>query len=443
MRVAIPPATEPGVTSSQLGDLSRAFARAFLILLTLVVVNEGLFAVGLPAFTSSDQFGKYPFGTGALYVLSWVAVIATLLAARARVLHRDVMLTIGAVVALLGPALLSLGIHGDSGQTRALALIVTSVGVIAAAAGSGRSFLAWLAMVGGAVIGWGSVLVGFLTLFGWAGASALEQDSSGRFVAWLGPFSGLIDPSRFGALIGVAPSRQTLGPAMAMLLIVQVVLISRWAPTRGVRLLWLAPAGCGLALLWSMSRTGVLGVVVGLLVAFMPLRRFRGSTGIALVSGITLLLWIVPFVTAFTYSSTARPTDTISWRRALWAKYLDDPAFFSTFGIGADAPPPLGAGHGHNLLVESMANGGQLGLVGLVVFVITCATVMLRALPLERSLALGVWAAFAVAGTMELPVTARHFSMALIWLIVLCAVAAAAGSARENLPGSPEGSGVR
>ncbi len=430
--------------TSQRGGRARwpqRISRVFLLFLVLILVNEGAFVAGLPAFQGAGQFGKYPFGGGALILSAWLAAAVILLALLERQQTRQTWLVVAAVIALLAPGVLSLTLHGASGQGRALALIVTSVGVVVAGASSGPGFLARLAFVGGGLIAWGSLVVGFLTVAGVGGLSALEIDSSDRYRLWLGPLSMMLEPGRFGALEGLAPTRQTLGPAMAMLLVVQVSVLMRSPGVRSRGVAYLAPIGCALALMWSMSRTGLVGAMAGLLLTSVPRGWLRRTAAIAVIAGTSLLVWFIPFATSWTYPVGTRPTDTWNWRRAMWAEYVQDDDFFSMFGIGSDVPPPLGAGHAHNLFVESVVNGGQVGLLGLFFFVIACASVIVAAAPVAGRAALGVWGTFVVVAAMELPITVRHYSIGLGWFIVLLTLAAAA-TGSERSAGVPEGARV-
>lgn len=426
-----------------LADLVRLLSQAFLLVLVLLLVNEAAYVVGLPAWRNSHMYGKYPLGTDGLIISSWIALGVCLLVFVARQWQRGITLLFLGVIALLGPGVLSLTLHGGPGAGRSMALLVTSLGVVVAAAVAGVRFLGWLAFLAGGLIAWCSLFLGVSALTFWDSLRTLEPDTSGRYRSWLGPLTGLLETDRFGALVGVAPTRQTLGPVMAALLVVQVVLIARLQIHRGRAWVLLAPLACTLALLWSMSRTGILSAAVGLGVAFLPWNRLRPAHAVGLLWGLTLLTWAAPFLSAVAVDHSTKPQDTFAWRQSLWAAYLRDDGFFSVLGIGAQTPPPMGAGHAHNLLVESVANGGQMGFLGLAAFVLSAVYVALRARPTVQSVAVGVWAVLLVGGALELPVTVRQLSLSMLWFVALCTLGLAAGESRaQSRPQNPDEWGV-
>ena len=432
MQVLRPPSKSRGVAEVVLAELARILPQAFLIGMVLLFINEGAFIAGLPAWQSAASFGKYPIGATGLIISSWVAAAVCGLALLVRSPQPRVLQLCLAVIALLGPGVLSLSLHGGTGVAKSLALLVTSVGVVVSASLAGPRFVGGLAFVAGGLVAWISLILGFVSLAGAGSLKALEVDTSGRYGRWLGPLSGILDVDRLGALIGIAGGRQTLGPVMATLLVVHVVLILRLRLHHRRRWVLLVPLGSALGLLWSMSRTGMVAAVGGIFLALLPWNRLREAWAVAVLAGLTLLTWGLPVLSSVSSNGSPGSEGTFAWRRSLWGAYLEDDSFFSTVGIGAQAPPPIGAGHAHNLLVESVANGGQLGLLGLVVFVFVAVYVSVQARSPLQSVAVGVWGVFMVAGTLEMPVTVRLISFSMLWFMVLCALGVAASHPRTQ-----------
>jgi hypothetical protein len=202
--------------------------------------------------------------------------------------------------------------------------------------------------------GWGSVAVAVSQLL--FGMPVVLVGGDPRYGRWLSA-AGL-PVTDVSSLNGLAPGRIFLAMNCGLLLVYVVRHVLRlregW---RG----WIMPVGLLLALGWSFGRVGFLAVVVGLVATLVPWERWRPIwpflCGTAVFAVPVALSWFLSI-----------GQGTTQWRFDLWHKYLSTPGVWAPFGIGPQDPPDPIRGHAHNQLVETLASGGWIGVIGLLLF---------------------------------------------------------------------------
>ena len=262
-------------------------------------------------------------------------------------------------------------------------------------------------------------MAGLIGVLGLPGIDTLEADA--RYASWLG--LGFLD-GNLRVLSGL-PGRQILGATLALIVVAQLSLLirSKGEPP-SAREMAVGPGLCGFALLWTMSRTGVFGLVAGIVAIALPWHRLSYLTRRIAVVGLFALLAIAPLLGVATYQEGHR--STYQWRLQVWLELLQDPLFLAPFGRGPQEALVLGATHAHNLVMEVLALGGIAGLALFCLFAWVLGGLAARATPLPGKLLLGCFIAFAAIAATEMPLGLRSPSISSEFFIL--AVAAGATS---------------
>jgi hypothetical protein len=310
-----------------------------------------------------------------------------------------------------------------------VALGVVACAVTATVFAISARFLVLTWFLAGGLWAWSSILLALLVAVGLVDLQLWESDSEGRYASWLSVL-GIRAPDGLPALVGLATHRQTLGPGLAILLIAQLVVLVGGRVQAGWERLgaWTAVLGGVLALIMSMSRTGLIAFLVGLGCAFIV--RVRSTRSVVAMTALCTLVVAAPLVGL---GLTNTSPGTWAWRLELWRQALAQPGVFAPFGPSAIDPPALGAAHAHNLLVELLTLAGLLGVLSLVLFFACSWAVVAGASPLRASAASGVIAATALIGQFEVPVTGRVTDLGLLYPLSVAVIAfAAAGDGRRR-----------
>lgn len=401
---------------------TRAVAMLYLLSALVFILLDGLAASRLGPMAGPGRSG--------MFFLAWASPLSMGLAFRARAPHQGFTLLLAAVTAVLFPPVVSAALLSDGSVSSSFGLLLVSLGIVSAAASVQERFLTSGAFVVGALWALISLVLGVLSLAFPDRVAGLEMDSSGRYGDWmravgLSPFA-----DSFGALTGVAPSRQALGATLAILIVIQIHLVRSVSTRLGIpRIILLLPGvGCTLGLTWSLSRTGVLAVFVGLLISAVPWGRLKARFAVAVLTAAVVLLLMAPLATALIVQRQEASQDTFAWRTVLWRTYLRDSAVWTPFGLGPNAEPPIGAGHAHNQLLEFLAAGGLFALLGLVLFLTVVSYLVVTANPPAVRVGAGALGTFAAVGMFELPVSPRDDVLSMAWLLLLIALSFAAVS---------------
>lgn len=414
--------------------LARVWSYAFVVLAFFLLVNAGAVNAGLPGYRASSSVaaGYSPLGTAGLLGLAFAGTAVLVIRVTQRRMARWEMLATVAIALLTGPAIVSSQMH-DGWQFRPFGQFLAAVSTVAV--GSELSPYVWrrLVMLAGSIWAWASIVVGLLALFGVVSSGALTRDESGRYEYWAG-FLGLhIQPETITSLAGLSPHRQTLGAAMAMVVLVQMrslVTRVRRRETASTAL-WLGLLGTTAALLWTLSRTSLIALAAGLVVTAIPLERFnRNWLWPAFVGGV-ILVATAPLWPLLWTNPEALTSGTYKWRLMLWQAYASEPTFDSATGRGPLHLPPLGAGHAHNLLMEVLTGTGLIGVLGALGFVVLSVLVALSACAQDSRISIGLLVVFAVIGMFEIPASVRDYELSAPILILCLALGAAAAAIRD------------
>lgn len=218
-----------------------------------------------------------------------------------------------------------------------------------------------------------------------------QVSEASRVTGWLA------DPNHFaGFLVLVIP----------LVVAVGIALEPRWLtiPTGLVTLALV------LALLATLSRSGWLGLLAGMLVlsALLPGRRVRLLAVTAAIIGVVLLAGLaVPIAARFAPHSTG-PLEMLASRMRVWTVALTLFSQHPVFGIGlgnfahyypAYQTYPVGVLHAHNIVLNMAVERGLLGLAGFLAVCVALASALIRSwrratTPLDRAIAAGMMAAF-------------------------------------------------
>lgn len=331
-----------------------------------------------------------------------------------------------AAVFWLVPCLSAL-IHGQGMSPATAAMAAVAVVLIAGPPDSPAAFRAAVAM--GAVVVVLSLGYGLLT-------------SAGVFT---GAFHTVGEYERtalgLSALRGITLHPNTLGPLAALTLFLSIALA---LSTRRAGA-WIIPALCLIALLWSQSRSAIVGALITG-VAWIVVARWHRSR--APVIGLALLAMWVPVLATYSYFPQYPPFDgwftgrPVAWTIGLLL-FASDPAT----GYGPDAfnggfwqtaPDawwqPL---HAHNQVVEVLAQTGFLGLVALVAVTSVAVVAALRRVGRAGQLAAVVVVFTAVQGAVEVPLGLTYFPISYLFPALLVAALAYTGDLGESRGAGP------
>lgn len=389
---------------------------ALFVTFNLVLVAWGSPAVGITSWVTQE--GRLA-GAGGLEVLTWFGLLVIVLGVVRGGFSRRQWQLVAAVAAWIGSTAISMTLHGELRDTRFWYVAVASVAVAVAGAMIPFSVLKRLMVALGWFFGWGSTLVGLSDLiFGWP--TVLIGDP--RYERWLSVVG--IDSGPLASLNGVTPGRVYVGLTCAVLLVFAVRAVpGKWT--------WAMSAGLVIATLWSFSRTGVVAVVVGLLVALVPVERIPRAFGWTLTALLAVIL--LPLVLSGWLQTTPVTDGTTTWRLALWQNHLSDPQVWMPFGVGPKSYVPGVADHAHQQFLESLVVGGWLGLAGCVAFVVLAARVAVLVAGLDNRATLGV--VFVMGAIFQIDVvtfTATYSVLNNAFVLIVAVVISAAGLADRS-----------
>jgi putative inorganic carbon (hco3(-)) transporter len=219
---------------------------------------------------------------------------------------------------------------------------------------------------------------------------AQQVSEAARVTGWLA------DPNHFaGFLVLVIPILVAAG----------IALEPRWL-TIPTGLLALALV---LALLATLSRSGWLGLLAGMVVlsGLLPGRRVRLLAVTAAIIVVVLLAGLAVPIAARLAPHSTGPWEMLASRMRVWTVAFTLFSQHPLFGIGvgnfAQYYPaydayPVGVLHAHNILLNMAVERGLLGLAGFVAVCVALATALVRGwrwatTPLDRAIAAGMIAA--------------------------------------------------
>ncbi len=394
---------------------------AYLIAVLLVGLNYVVFLWGSPAPSWSGLVtgSGLPGGQG-LALLAVLGAVSAVYCVRSYPPTRLQTMMIAAVAVWgLGPAL-SMTLLGTLHDTRIYLVAVIGVCACATASAVPGELLTRLLIVYAWIVGWGSIgaaLVQVLT--GWPQVLTGEGDPRySRWLSWVG-----LDVGGPAALNGVSPGRVFLGMTCAVIAGYLLFALGRPRRLSG----WLMLLGLLLALLWSFSRAGYLGLGIGICAALIPWSRWRLWVLLAALWAVMML----PLVAGLGLGPAALPEGTFGWRVELWQRYVADTALFSPLGMGPRLPADPVVGHAHQQVLESLATGGWLGLLGFVAFVVVAAAIARESA--RRSVVAVLFASAAMWSIDVFTFSATSYVLNGAF-VVLLAVVAGAGRRGPDLP---------
>ena len=397
---------------------ARAAAWILIVGTLLLVANQGLFSAGLPAWTvplhaAHDPLGPIFLGCLALIATMWISYLT--ISGRS---PQDAQVAGLCVLALFAAVSLSGLVHGASANQWIIGVSwgLLSWAFLLSAVILGSKSLAKVAIIGGGLYCWTSIVIGLLSVTGVVAGSAVETGD--QFREWLDLLQWPGTAPAAVALGGLGGNRQVLGATAAMILIIQVLILKR----RGLPLLslgWLVgPAGSLIALCWSMSRTGYVTALAVTLLLLIPWRSFAARLRRTSLFALFVFLPIAPLLTLI-WTRPVRASGTWEWRLDLWISLLQRSQEFLLFGWSPAVPLPVGATHAHNLLLETAVVGGMAGLLAAGAWMWQASGVASRAIAAGSLELTGVLLAFLIAGQTEMPINYRTAVFLPHWFIVL------------------------
>lgn len=388
----------------------------YVLLALLVTFNVVLLSWGSPAPAVRGwvlQQGRLP-GAGGLALLGWLALAVIGIGVWRGRLTVQQWLLVGAVGLWIGAAALSMTVHGLVQDPRFWSVSAIAVGLAVAGALIPFEGLRRLLLALGWFFGWGSVLAGLSDLLlGWPTVLIGNDPRYGRWLSMLGLQVGEV-PS----LNGVTPGRVYVGLTCAVLLVFAV----RAAPGLWT---WVMSAGLVAATVWSFSRTGLVAMVVGLLVTFIPFERMRT---VAWPLGLLVVWILLPMTLSVWLRTTAISDGTTRWRFDLWGSYLTNPQVWMPFGIGPMPATPKQADHAHQQLLEALATGGWIGLGGCLAFVVIALWVAVRVVRVDNRATIGV--VFVMGSIFQVDVitySTNYMTLNNAFVLIVATVVSAAG----------------
>lgn len=408
-------------------SIPRYLALGLISLTLLLVINQGLYLVEMPALSGSSGTPFDPWGYPALLRVSVLSgAIALVLVLTTSQVAKSLPLA-ASVFGVFAAVAIGSAISAGGPLRTPLLWGIYSVGLLASGVALGPNFLRKLALWVGGIWCWASVLVGLLSAGGLLPARAL--DSGERYGQWLSRITGQSSTFEVSALLGLGSGRQILGAAAALLLVIQLIVLM--SPDFEARLhLWLAPLGALTALVWSMSRTGLLAAALGLVFAFLPWQRMSASRARKVLALVLVFLVTVPLFALFGYTA-GNPQGTWQWRLEVWHDILLRLRELPAFGIQGALTNT--AGHAHNLLMEVASLAGLVGVAGLIYFVWKSSEVAVAAARNGCPVVLGGLVTFFVVGQTEMPINFRGTAFTATWpILILLLAAGTAWSQQRN-----------
>lgn len=405
-------------------------AAAYLLLLVVLFVNQSLYQTGLPSFSASTLTAYEPWG------LQWLdrfalmsSFVLVYLLLRGGMSRPSQILAWFTFSFFFVPSISNLVLNGVLHRPS------LSWGIILATTAAAATLLpsrvvGRAVIMGGGFWGYANLMVGLLVATGLSSMPILDPDP--RYSTWL-QVLGASDSSSWGALGGLGADRQMLGATLALFLVVQVRVLTAKLHYFNVWTEILFVIGVSLALLWTLSRTSLIAVVVGLVVAHLPWRRMGAARATSLLATGLSLLAVVPLTGLFI--SAPGGAGTWQWRVDLWSQLFQRPLFLSPFGLGPTQVLPLGATHSHNAVVEITFMAGLLGLLVAGLYLVFVTYVAVSCSSRDSSIAVAVVTTFVMLGQTEMPLNFRSASLTSQAIFALIILGASLG--QRGLPRIP------
>lgn len=388
---------------------------ALFVTFNVVLVAWGPPAVGITSWVATE--GQLP-GSGGLTLLGWAGVAVLVIGSVWGGISRVQWGLIAAVAAWIAAAAVSMTLHGAMRDTRFWYVAAASVAVAVAGALVPVAVLKRLMLALGWFFGWGSVLAGLSDLvFGWPTVVIVDE----RYERWLSVVG--LNTGDLASINGVTPGRVYVGLTCAVLLVFAV----RAAPGRWT---WIMSVGLVAATLWSFSRTGMVAITVGVVVALVPVERLRRAFGWTMAALFVVIL--LPLTLSAWLLSTPITDGTTVWRFGLWQDYLSDQRVWMPFGVGPKPASPNYADHAHQQLLEALAVGGWMGLAGVLAFVVLAAWVAVRVAGIDNRATLGV--VFVMGAIFQVDVatySANYTALNTAFILIVAIVVSSAGMVRR------------
>lgn len=226
-------------------------------------------------------------------------------------------------------------------------------------------------------------------------------------------------------LLGVTPHPNTLAPLM-----VTYLLLEHLKPSRLV-LRWTGSALALTFLLLSQSKTGLVGAGIVLAVQWLRLpehRQPRHVVGLAVLCGLAgaAVATLDSPTHALLDPGTLENVRTLTGRTQLWTFALETWRSEPVLGAGPEVFRDYAAragfewaGQGHNQFVHALAEGGLVGLGGLLVYLGAICTSAVRSARISRWGSLSVVALLLVRCMTETPLRQFSFEHLLVLALLL------------------------
>jgi O-antigen ligase len=253
------------------------------------------------------------------------------------------------------------------------------------------------------------------------GSLAVGAFLRGAWVVDTERFPMPLPPPFPGRLAGLTFHPNALGYIAGMLILLEVLGPKRRVPS--VPLIGIAT----LALLYSGSRSALVGLVAAAVVSFVVRRRkspiwWAGALA-GLVAGIEILVY-----------STNRggQVSTLNGRQVIWDAVLNSFQSRPIFGFGPGGWENLVAAYhlprfaveGHNQVIDMLGKGGLVGLLGLAIWLAVAVWTVVKVGPSARVLPAAVLAFVAGRSILEVPLDVYYLGAGTITAAVFAACAA-------------------
>ena len=379
----------------------------YLLLVLFLPLNVPLVAFGLP----SSRWMLQEAGGHGLALTAGVGAVVVVAAALSHSVDRAQWRFAAAIAAWSGGSALSMLVLGSTTDVRYLYVAMTTTAVSIASALLTPAMTRALFVAAGWLFGWLSVAAGISDLL-WDWPRVLVADPRlGDLMSSLG-----LQTAGLGVLNGLSPGRVFLAMNCAVVLVYLV----RLRPNRRHHVV--VCVGLAATLLWSFGRVGLLAVTLGFILTLFPWERLRS---VWLFSAL-LAIPVLPLVG----SRLVQVSDaTGQWRFDLWWTYLDNSALWSPFGLGPQAPADPIRGHAHNQVLESLASGGLVSLLGFLAFLWLASSAALRVARSDNRVTMAV--AFAASGIFATDVLTFGGSSTVVNSALVLVIIVIAGAMRQ------------
>lgn len=404
----------------------------YLLAVAVLLINQGLYQARLPALESATHTEFEPWGMPGLAHFAILSAPVLLFFVSCGEMS-GASLTLAALTgAVFVPPSLSSLLAGGSVHPPSLCWAVVLATTAAAATLVPTRSARRLMFIGGGVWGYANLFVGLVGMLGLVSGPILDPDP--RYAQWLHAL-GVPQWVAVGALGGIGSGRQPMACTLALLLALQVRMLGRGRAPVSVRTQVACVAGTTIPLLWSLSRTAIVAVAVGLLMAQIPWQRLRIAWATLVLTVGLAILAVLPLAGLLTFAGGS--PGTWQWRLDIWSQLFHQPLFLGPFGLGPDHVIPLGASHTHNSVIEIVTISGTFGLLVAALMLVYLCHVALCVRPSDDAAAIAVLATFVMVGQTEMPLNFRSatFTAQVIVLIVVLGSSLGQGSLARAVEG--------